>query len=129
MKTVEVDVAALRTIVEFFYKKPTIAPDVVKSALVSLTQALNGVPLEGVPFMEGYRVKPKSGRNYLRAGITAYGDALVVSVKPFVIISFDGRHVWEGLDQDLFDMYDRIEGRVHDALILLYDDYMKKKGS
>lgn len=126
---VEVDAEAIRTIVQFFSTKTKIAPFVVKGALVKMAEALNALPVPGIPFVEGWKVKPKTGRNYLRGGMRAYGEAMIVSACPFVVISLDGKHVWEGLETELFDVYYRMEGSQHDLLMLAYDDYMKQKGA
>jgi hypothetical protein len=41
-------------------------------------------------------VEPKVGRNTLRAGSTAYGQAVVIEVTPFHMASIDGLHAWGG---------------------------------
>lgn len=39
-------------------------------------------------------VEPKVGHNFLRAGNTAYGEAVVLSINPFYIASSDGKMDW-----------------------------------
>jgi hypothetical protein len=52
-------------------------------------------------------VEPKSGKNNLRAGQTAYGRAVVVSTSPFLLASEDMKCSWEKLDPKHFNIVDR----------------------
>lgn len=53
-------------------------------------------------------VRPKEGRNYLRAGDTAYGQAIVMGLDPFFIVSADGRRSWHKVRSDDFDIVGKI---------------------
>jgi hypothetical protein len=52
-------------------------------------------------------VEPKSGKNNLRAGNTAYGKAVVVSMSPFLLASEDQQFSWAQLDPKHFDIVGR----------------------
>lgn len=52
-------------------------------------------------------VEPRSGKNNLRAGATAYGRAVVVSTSPFLLASEDEKFTWEKLDPAHFTIVDR----------------------
>lgn len=47
-------------------------------------------------------VEPKPSRNNLRAGDTAYGRAVVLSMSPFRLASPDKKFTWEKLDPEHF---------------------------
>ncbi len=121
MKKVEVSVEALCTVLNFFTSKNEYPPEKVKAALKEMAGAVNNIPSE-MPFTEGFRVKPKTGRNYLRAGSTAYDEAAIVSVEPFIVASLDGMHFWEGMEKELFVVYEKIASPAMDLLRLAYKE-------
>ncbi len=126
MKKVEVDADAIRTIMAFLCTRQVIAPEVIKGALVKLSEALDNVPLKDFPLQAGLRAKPKPGSNYLRAGHTAYDEAVIVSVNPFVLVSKDGKHIWEGLDEELFDGYPAPEQTVMEVAVQAFKEHLTK---
>lgn len=122
MKKVEVDVNALRTLNTIFAEMYDGSKNVIKEAYLEVAQALGNVPLENQLFMEGYKVKPKTGRNYLRAGHTAYGEAAILSVNPPIIISLDGKYIWKDLPFEIFDVYNPLDVEHMGRLCLAYKE-------
>ena len=128
MKKVEISADALKIILQFISSKPGFHhPATVRGALLEVVEVLKEVPDENAPFDVGYRVKPKPGRNYLRAGQKAYDEAMIVSANPFIIVSLDGEHVWEGMETNLFDVYNRLPVKQHSQLALFAKGLLEKE--
>lgn len=53
-------------------------------------------------------VVPKPSRNTLRAGTTAYGYAVILSMSPFVLCSRDGKNTWQDAESANFERVGRI---------------------
>lgn len=68
-------------------------------------------------------VTPKTGWNTLRAGSTAYGQAVVVDLNPFLIVSIDGLCEWPKTDPSNFI----IAGQANEITMLLLNAKRKKK--
>ena len=53
-------------------------------------------------------IVPKEGKNFLRAGYTAYGSAVILSMSPFLLCSRDGRNRWSDANPADFERVGRI---------------------
>jgi hypothetical protein len=53
-------------------------------------------------------IVPKPSRNILRAGNTAYGYAVILSMSPFVLCSRDGKNKWQDAEPANFERVGRI---------------------
>ncbi len=101
--TVVVDAVALNDVIETAKISLTVLSNprpITVQAIATLTNALEWKLREvqaGNQLKVGAIVMPKTGRNFLRAGTTAYGHAVVIWTAPVVMASSDGLHVW--LDQ------------------------------
>lgn len=110
-KQITVDAELLKRIVDNFNKASPIENIDFSTVFTSvevhrdyaqLSEALTYAFPEGGDFKVGYCVIPKPGRNYLRDGAGAHGEAVVVSLHPFTIVSLDGLHSWgEGIQDTL----------------------------
>jgi hypothetical protein len=91
------EMGTVQTIADFF--KSGEASDEVIKAFEKLESNLNHtkrVLAREEEIIVGDIVEPKPGWNTLRAGRNAYGQAVVISLDPFVLISQDGESVWTG---------------------------------
>lgn len=108
MKKVEVDAEVLRIFLKAYIDavpagKYLIYMDtgpVLWNAVDALQNAYDKATQETPGFVFGVQVKPKTGRNYLRAGHTAYGEAVIMATNPLVLISPDGKYVWKDVAMD-----------------------------
>lgn len=94
--TVVVDAAALNSVIQT--ARLVQYPDLISiQSIAALTNALEWklreVQAEN-QLKVGAIVMPKTGCNFLRAGTTAYGHAIVIWSTPLMVASSDGLHVW-----------------------------------
>lgn len=91
------EASTVETLVNFF-KTGEANDEVIKAIekMESNLNHLNRVLARKVEIEVGDIVEPKPGWNTLRAGRTAYGEAVVISLDPFILISEDGAFQWHG---------------------------------
>lgn len=97
VESLEKVMAALKVLITG--KFPPIGSD-KKKAIDNIEESLlNHKRLTQFPpeIKQGDVVEPKVGRNTLRAGTTAYGRAVVISMSPFQIVSTDNLYTWSDI--------------------------------
>ena len=78
-------------------------------------------------FKVGHRVVPKLGCNYLRAGVTAYGEAVIMQAAPLVIITLDGLFYWSGFGHNLFDVKEKVADPTRMLLMDRYNQILNEE--
>lgn len=103
-ETVVVDLDALIAITHLC-RVSMLASNSTKDYLCHLERAIADKKVElGIsrPIEIGNIVKPLPAHNTLRAGNTAYGEVVVLSLNPFVVGSADKKYKWDNVSAERF---------------------------